>query len=101
MELDMPRIMDTLRRFAISEDYKLKEKNILLFHRLFLESLKRWGRVHELELIGLYKLKSKNLIQDLRLGVKMFLKGKLSIFPQTNKDRKSIREIFERCMQKR
>jgi len=68
-----------------------------MFHQLFLDSVKRWGRVHEVELIGLYKLKSGTLLQDMQLGQKMFLKGKLSILPEMIKGKKEIKQIFKRC----
>jgi heterodisulfide reductase subunit C len=97
MQINLPRVMDTLRELALKENIPSKEHNITMFHQLFLDSVKRWGRVHEIELIGLYKLKSKTIFQDMQLGQKMFFKGKLSILPEMIKGKKEIKQIFKRC----
>jgi len=95
MKIDIPRMMDSLRELALKEKIYPKEQNIPIFHQEFLNSVKRWGRVYELELIGLYKLKSRNLFQDIQLGKEMFKKGKLSILPEMIKDRKMVKQMFK------
>ncbi|MEW6619677.1 MAG: 4Fe-4S dicluster domain-containing protein [bacterium] len=97
MQIDIPRVMDTLREIAIKEKIPSKQPNVTMFHQLFLDSVKRWGRTHEVELIGLYKLRSANLFQDMQLGRDMFIKGKLSIFPEIIKGRKAVKQMFKRC----
>jgi len=95
MKIDIPHLMDTLREIAVAENIS-KEPNITIFHQLFLNSVKKWGRVHELELIGLYKLKSGQLFADMQLGQQMFMKGKLKLLPEIVKDKKGIKEIFKK-----
>jgi heterodisulfide reductase subunit C len=95
MEVDMPKIFDSLRIMAIEEGV-VSEPKIALFHRLFLESIKRWGRVFEAELIGLYKLKTGTLFSDAKAGQKMFIKGKISLLPKPIKSRSSVKEMFRR-----
>ncbi|MDI6736833.1 MAG: 4Fe-4S dicluster domain-containing protein [bacterium] len=95
MKIDIPLLMDTLRSLAVKEKVS-KKPNITIFHQQFLNSIKRWGRAHELELIGLYKLKSGSLFQDIKLGQEMFLKGKLSILPEIIKGKKEIKEMFSK-----
>ncbi len=97
MQIDLPKVMDTLREIAIKEGATRKKPNIALFHQQFLNSVKRWGRVHELELIGLYKLKSGNLFQDMKLGQKMFLKGKLKMLPEIVRSKKEIKKMFKKA----
>jgi hypothetical protein len=96
MKIDMPHLMDNLRKMALKEKIPAKEPNIALFHQLFLNSVKRWGRVHEVELIGLYKLKSGQLFADMQLGQQMFMKGKLTLLPDGIRDKKGVKNIFER-----
>ncbi|MEW6607374.1 MAG: 4Fe-4S dicluster domain-containing protein [bacterium] len=96
MQIDIPRVMDTLREIAIKEKIPSKQPNVTMFHQLFLNSVKRWGRAHEVELIGLFKLKSGNLFQDMQAGQQMFLKGKLNIFPEIIKDKKAVKQMFKR-----
>ncbi|MBU1262167.1 4Fe-4S dicluster domain-containing protein [bacterium] len=95
MKIDIPHLMDILRQIAVKEKVS-KEPNVTMFHQQFLNSVKRWGRVHELELIGLYKLKSKQIFTDMQLGQQMFRKGKLKILPQVA-GRKDIQQIFKGC----
>ncbi|MFH1897363.1 MAG: 4Fe-4S dicluster domain-containing protein [Candidatus Desantisbacteria bacterium] len=96
MKIDIPHLMDSLREIAVKEKVS-KEPNITIFHQLFLNSVKRWGRVHELELIGLYKLKSRQFFQDMELGKQMFLKGKLALLPSCVRDKKGMGKIFKRA----
>lgn len=95
MKIDISHLMDTLRQIAVQEKVS-KEPNITMFHQLFLDSVKRWGRVHELELIGLYKLKSRQLFADMQLGQQMFLKGKLKILPEMA-GQKDVQQMFKGC----
>ncbi len=84
--------MDSLRQLAVKEKVS-REPNVTMFHQLFLDSVKKWGRVHELELIGLYKLKSRQLFSDIQLGQQMFLKGKLKMLPE-KAGKKDVKRIF-------
>src|SRR5512134_176732 len=50
-DIDIAKIMDTLRHTAIRSGVKPGEKEIPLFHSVFLEEVKSRGRIHELSLI--------------------------------------------------
>jgi heterodisulfide reductase subunit C len=97
MQLNIPKIMDILRELALKERVHIKERNISLFYQQFLNSIKRWGRVYELELIVLYKLKSNTLFQDIELGKKMFSKGKLNLLPDIA-GTSDVKKIFNRSI---
>jgi heterodisulfide reductase subunit C len=43
-----------------------------------------------------YKIKSGKLWDDLKLGWKMFTKGKLKLLPSGIKRKKEVRELFTR-----
>jgi len=98
MQVDIPKVMDYLRQRSLKEGLQNKKanKSIIPFHRSFLDMIRFTGRSYEVGLIVDYKLRSKNLFQDLMLAPKMFFKGKLPIIPETVKDRKGIRSIFEK-----
>ncbi len=66
------------------------------FHRIFLGNIERWGRQHELSLILMLKLKTKDLFSDLNMGIKMLLKGKLKLFPVRFSEIKKVRDLFRR-----
>ena len=96
MQIDIPKIMDYLRQQSIAQKLQNKSanKNIISFHRSFLDMIRFTGRSYEVGMIADYKLRSKKFLQDLTLAPKMFLKGKLPLIPETVKDRKNIKRIF-------
>ncbi len=98
MSVDIPKIMDFLRQKSIEKGLQNKNaaKNIIPFHRSFLDMIRLTGRSYEIGLVADYKLRSKNLFQDLTLAPKMFLKGKLSLIPENVKDKKNISMIFKK-----
>jgi heterodisulfide reductase subunit C len=96
-EIDIGVLMDTLREMAVEEKVPAAEKNIHLLHEAFMESIRRGGRVHEATMLMDYKLRSRDFFTDLIPGMKLFLKGKIPLFPSLIKGRKEIQRIFERC----
>jgi heterodisulfide reductase subunit C len=86
--------MDTLRHLAIRSGSKPGEKDIPVFHSLFLEEIKSKGRIHELSLILRFKSKTRDFLKDAGLGWKMFRLGKIKLFPSTFRGGKEIKEIF-------
>jgi heterodisulfide reductase subunit C len=98
MEIDIPQLMDYLRGKAIREKtVNKKAKNILSFHRAFLDSVKYTGRLYEVGLIADYKTRTFNILQDMDVAPKMFVKGKLPIIPEMVKNKKQIGAIFKNC----
>ena len=100
MEIDIPQLMDFLRGRAIQEKtINKKSKNILSFHRAFLDSVRYTGRLYEIGLIADYKMRSFDILQDMDVAPKMFIKGKLPIKPEIVKNRKQINAIFKKAKQ--
>jgi heterodisulfide reductase subunit C len=95
-EIDIVRVMDALRQIAVEEGIPTKEKNVPLFHNLFLSIVKRLGRMHEASLMGLYKPLSRDLFSDIPTGLKMILKGKIPLLPHRIKGSDEVGKIFER-----
>ena len=96
-DVDVLKVMDTLKEIALEEKVKTKESEIPIFHQTFLGSIRQWGRTHELSMLILLKLKTRDIaVGDLILGVKMFLKGKLKVLPKKTKGVDEIKAIFER-----
>jgi heterodisulfide reductase subunit C len=92
--IDIAKIMDTLRHMAIHSGVKLGEKDIPLFHSVFLDTIKSKGRIHELSLILQFKTKTRDFLKDAGLGWKMYRKGKIKLFPSKFGRGKEIKEIF-------
>ena len=98
-DVDLLRVMDTLREIALQEKIKGKEITIPIFHQNFLAGIRRFGRSHELSMLLLLKLKTRDILGDIGLGLKMLLKGKLKPLPHRVKGLKEIRAIFEKAEQ--
>ncbi|MFZ4400975.1 MAG: 4Fe-4S dicluster domain-containing protein [Bacteroidales bacterium] len=99
MEVDIPPMMDYLRQ----ESIRLKKvnpaaKNIISFHRAFLDSIEYTGKLYEMGLIVDFKSRSLKLMQDVGLAPSMFAKGKLSILPEVVKNRKNLKQIFKNTL---
>jgi len=87
--------MDTLRTRAIRSGIAPGEKEIPLFHSVFLDTIKSRGRIHELSLILQLKLKTRDFFKDAGLGWKMFRKGKIKLLPSRFGRRKEVQDIFD------
>jgi heterodisulfide reductase subunit C len=97
MEIDIPQLMDYLREKAIQgKKVNRKSKHVLSFHKAFLDSVKYTGRLYEIGLVADYKMRTFNLLQDMDVAPKMFIKGKLPLFPEIIEDRKQLKTIFSK-----
>jgi len=96
-EVDLPQVMDYLRSESIKQDkVNPKAKDIVSFHKSFLQTVRGSGRLHEVGLIAGYKLRSLHLFQDVESAPKLYLDGKLSIFPHNIHNRQVIENIFKK-----
>lgn len=96
-EVNLPEIMDYLR----SESLRLgkvnpKAKDIVSFHKAFLDSVKTMGRLYEVGLIAGYKMRTMHLLQDVGSAPSLYLKGKLKLFPHFVDNRNQISNIFRK-----
>ena len=93
--IDIAKIMDTLRNIAIHSGVTPGEKDIPIFHSVFLDTIKSKGRIHELSLILQFKTKTRDFLKDAALGWKMYKRGKIKLFPSRFGGGKEIHEIFD------
>jgi heterodisulfide reductase subunit C len=73
--------MEELKQLAARENHPVHKRSTL-FYRNFLESVRRHGRVREMEFMTLYFLSLKNPVVPLRftsLGIRLMGKGKVSL----------------------
>lgn len=95
-DIDIAKIMDVLRHIALRSGIEPAERDIPIFHSVFLDTIKSKGRIHELGLIWQYKAKTRDFMKDAALGWKMFKKGKIKLFPSKFGGGREIRDIFGR-----
>lgn len=78
--LPLTETMGALKRLATAEGV-LREKRSPRFYRSFMDTVRRYGRVREMEMMARYFLALKNPVTPLAftpLGVKLMAKGKVA-----------------------
>jgi heterodisulfide reductase subunit C len=96
MQLDIPQLMDSLRVQALEKKMVNKRsKKVVAFHRAFLDSVRLTGRLYEVGLVADYKLRTFDLLQDLDVAPRMFLKGKLPLIPEIIKGKKQVSKLWK------
>jgi heterodisulfide reductase subunit B len=82
--LDIAGTMDVLRQEGLRQGKASRSKrarDIQALHKTFVQGATGRGRIHELGLVMLYKLRTGHFMQDARLGPAMMKKGKLHVLP--------------------
>jgi len=93
-EIHAGAVIDALRQIAIAEKVPAGERTVLKLHEAFLDSIRTWGRLHELTMLMQYKLTSRDLFSDLDMGLAMFLKGKIHPLPKRIEGREQVKRLF-------
>ena len=60
-----------------------------------LNSIRRFGRLHELSMILEHKLTSRDLLSNLDMGIDMFVKGKIHPLPKRIQGMDEVKKLFE------
>jgi heterodisulfide reductase subunit C len=106
-EVDIAGVMDALKQISLEKDCVHKDmKEIVLFQKTFLNTIRRNGRTNELELVAEYKIRGflGNFnpfwaLKDSSLGPAMLAKGKLHIgIGSPVKDKSLVKRIFDKCL---
>ena len=92
--IDIPAIMDALRHMAVEEGVKIAQPEILKFHEEVLDSIKRYGRTHKLEIMMRYKVRMRQWFQDVDLGLKMLSRRKLDLTPSRIDRPEEVSRLF-------
>lgn len=98
--IDVPALLDPIRHQVLKKGIQTQESEVPVFHNAFMQTIRTFGRVHELFLIGMYKMKTKSYFSDMELGWKMFKKGKIHLMPHRAKHLGEVKEIFKRASAK-
>ena len=78
--LPLTETIGALKRMAVAEGLSVDKKSPL-FYRSFLNTVRRYGRVREMEMMTRYFVSLKNPITPIAfapLGIKLMVKGKIS-----------------------
>lgn len=101
MSIDIPGVMDFLREKSLAEKkINQKAKEIVAFHRSFLDSIQYTGRLYEIGLFAGYKARTLKILDDMDLAPKMVKRGKLNMIPELIKDRRGLASVFRKTINK-
>ncbi len=92
----IPAMMDALRRLSRSAGKVTAETAVPIFDDAFLGSVREMGRAYELGLMAAFKLRTRNLLQDVDKFPAMVRKGKIALLPHFVRGRSDRRRLFQR-----
>lgn len=93
-EINFAGIIDALRAVALEKGVARPEGNAPLFNRLFLGTVKSYGRAYDLQMIASYKLGAGKLMDDMEKFPGMLKKGKIAVLPPSGADKTKVKKIF-------
>ena len=103
--VDCAGVMDEMRRLSIEKaTYAPAQHRTVIFQLAFLQNIKKFGRLNELELIRSFKTKAffndmnlPLLFKDALLAPELLKRKKLHLSGEKVKDRAVVSRIFEKC----
>jgi len=114
-DIQTARITETLKKMAKEAHLEPLRPKIADFHSAFVESGVRWGRVNEMEFMGIYEMKGalrgmkkkdfKSIAEELKtqadLGLSMFKRKRMHMGLQVSAGRKEIQRLQKKASQKK
>ncbi len=105
--VDCAGVMDALRELAARKAMAAPaQRRTVIFQKAFLQNIRRNGRINELELVGVFKMRGflgdlsvPLLMKDALLAPRMAGRGKLHLVGERVRDRGVVGRIFQRCME--
>jgi heterodisulfide reductase subunit C len=103
-EVDIAKAMDFLKQTVVRLKGGAREKKVQTFHQVFLDDIRKRGRVFEAGLMQTYllksgeaftKLKDLSILEEMRLGWTMYRKGRLNLLPHGIKGKGEVRQLFQ------
>jgi heterodisulfide reductase subunit C len=95
-DIDFHHLADALQQ-AADADARSHAGALTAFDKAFLATVRKKGRASELGLVMRFKLATGRLLADTKLGLWMMLHGKLKLFGEKVRQRREIREMFDRA----
>jgi heterodisulfide reductase subunit C len=91
-------LMGAIQRLTLHQ--KHADPHIQSFYRAFMRTVERHGRFHEAEFVVRYYAPNPlRLREDIRLGLMLFRKGKITLKAPNVKSRKAIAAMFRKAVE--
>jgi heterodisulfide reductase subunit C len=103
-DIEIVRLMDVLRSESLAAGFKGSRSNIPRFHEIFLQQIRKKGRIDEGSLLLKYELKTGDFLsaekfrEEAGLGLQMFRKGKLKLPSMKRHSAKAVKKIFRKVL---
>jgi heterodisulfide reductase subunit C len=97
-QVSVAAITDGLRRLSLQGKTPPKSA-VVAFNDIFMQAVRKRGRMHEAGLMAAFKLRTLRLFDDLAKLPMMLWKGKLPLFPSAVPGRQEREELFQRAAQ--
>ncbi|MFC2010101.1 4Fe-4S dicluster domain-containing protein [Chloroflexota bacterium] len=100
-EIEIVRLMDVLRSESLAEGIKSSVSKIPKFHQVFVEQIRKRGRIDEASLMISYELKTGDFLslrkmrELVSLALQMLRKGKIKLPSIKRHSTKAVNEIFK------
>jgi len=94
-DIDVARVMATLRSLALAEKRLPAVPEVLTFHHLLGQAVRRFGRLYEVGLGAMYNMLSRRFTNVNHLPAAL-ARGKLPLLPHSIKGSAEVRAIFDR-----
>ena len=98
-KVDTPAMNDALRALSLSEGVAATGTAVPAFNEAFLNSVRKRGRVWELGLMAVFKLRTRRLFEDTDKAPMMLSKGKLPLLGARVRGRSERKNLFRRAAQ--
>jgi heterodisulfide reductase subunit C len=103
--IDIAGVMDWLKQEAVKQGKAIPEKDVVQFHRFFLESIRAEGRLSETKLLRRYNYykfrRQANLAeikQNMRLGWKLWKRRRVRLTgPPALRGKAEIQKLFQKA----
>jgi len=92
--IDIAKIMNTLRKLNIEKGMKPSPGGVVTFNKVFLDSIRSYGRVYELGMVMKYNLMTGQPLKDASFGPAMFMKRKIALLPHRLKELPLIKTLM-------
>jgi heterodisulfide reductase subunit C len=96
--VDLAAMNDALRALSVAEGLVTTGTAVPTFNQVFLASVEKRGRTHELGLMAAFKLRTFRLFADMGKAPMMFARGKLSLFGPRVPGKAERKAMFQRAV---
>jgi heterodisulfide reductase subunit C len=93
-KISVAALSDALRRMSRAQKKNDTATTVPVFNDIFLGTVKRFGRMYEMGLMGAFKLRTRRFMDDVAKFPMMLLKGKLALLPHVVRGADGRRRLF-------